>query len=112
MAQINFRIDDETKRRAEKFFEGAGLTMSGAITLFLKQTLIRNALPFAVTGEETTLPADELLSRLDDFKHGRNYHYHELIDVDDDVTPSCVAEPQTVKYEAKPRRSRRAKALA
>lgn len=111
MAQINFRIDDETKRRAERFFEGAGLTMSGAITLFLKQTLIRNALPFAVTGEETD--RERIERALTDYDNGKkNYHYHELIDVDEDTLPSCVAEPQTEKYETKPRRSRRAKALA
>ena len=41
MAQVNFRIDDETKRRAEKLFSSMGLTMSGAITIFIQQTLNR-----------------------------------------------------------------------
>ena len=46
MAQVNFRIDDETKRRAESLFNSMGLTMSGAITIFIQQTLNRNEIPF------------------------------------------------------------------
>ena len=50
MAQVNFRIDDETKRRAESLFNSMGLTMSGAITIFIQQTLNRNEIPFPVQG--------------------------------------------------------------
>lgn len=84
MAQVNFRIDDETKRRAEKLFSSMGLTMSGAITIFIQQTLNRNEIPFSVQGRNPpTLTKDELLRRIDDVKHGRNCHYHDLIEVDD-----------------------------
>ena len=84
MAQINFRIDDETKRRAEAFFKSAGLTMSGAITIFIQQTLNRNEIPFPVRGPNPPpLTEDELLRRIDDVEHGRNCHYHDLIEVDE-----------------------------
>ena len=43
MAQVNFRIDDETKRKAEALFAGMGLTMTNAITIFIQQTLNRTA---------------------------------------------------------------------
>ena len=85
MAQVNFRIDDETKRRAEKLFSSMGLTMSGAITIFIQQTLNRNEIPFPVQGAKPpTLTKEELLRRIDDMEHGRNCHYHDLIEVDDD----------------------------
>lgn len=85
MAQVNFRIDDETKRRAEELFSSMGLTMSGAITIFIQQTLNRNEIPFPVQGARPpSLTKEELLRRIDDMEHGRNCHYHDLIEVDDD----------------------------
>ena len=85
MAQVNFRIDDETKRRAEKLFSSMGLTMSGAITIFIQQTLNRNEIPFPVQGTKPpNLTKEELLRRIDDMEHGRNCHYHDLIEVDYD----------------------------
>ena len=85
MAQVNFRIDDETKRRAEELFSSMGLTMSGAITIFIQQTLNRNEIPFPVQGAKPpSLTKEELLRRIDDMEHGRNCHYHDLIEVDDD----------------------------
>ena len=85
MAQVNFRIDDETKRRAEELFSSMGLTMSGAITIFIQQTLNRNEIPFPVQGAKPpALTKEELLRRIDDMEHGRNCHYHDLIEVEDD----------------------------
>ena len=85
MAQVNFRIDDETKRRAEKLFNSMGLTMSGAINIFIQQSLNRNEIPFSVQGTKPPdLTKEELLRRIDDMEHGRNCHFHELIEVDDE----------------------------
>ena len=84
MAQVNFRIDDETKRRAESLFNSMGLTMSGAITIFIQQTLNRHEIPFPVQRPTPPSPTqEELLRRIDDMEHGRNCHYHDLIEVDD-----------------------------
>ena len=77
MAQVNFRIDDETKRRADKLFADLGMTMSGAITIFIKHSLDYQGLPFAVQKRDpTALPMAELLRRIDDVEHGRNCHEH------------------------------------
>ena len=35
MAQVNFRIDDETKRQAKELFGQMGLTMTSAIMVFI-----------------------------------------------------------------------------
>ena len=45
-AIINARIDEELKLNAEEIFDGLGLTKSDAITLFFKQCVIHNGLPF------------------------------------------------------------------
>lgn len=83
MAQINFRIDDETKRRAEEFFNGAGLTMSGAIMIFIQQTLNMNEIPFPIRGKMSY--HEKLLQAKQDWENGRkNFHEHDLIEVDDE----------------------------
>ena len=86
MAQVNFRIDDDTKRRADKLFADLGMTMSGAITIFIKQSLNYQGLPFAVQKRDSsTRPMSELLQRIDDMENGRNCHYHDLLEEDDDA---------------------------
>ena len=83
MAQVNFRIDDETKQKAEELFNSLGLTMSSAITVFIQSSLDFQGIPFTVRKRGAPArPMDELIRRVDDVKHGRNCHFHDLIDVD------------------------------
>ena len=42
------RIDEQLKAQSVELFGNLGLDMSGAITLFLKQCVLRGGLPFAV----------------------------------------------------------------
>ncbi|MCR5839099.1 MAG: type II toxin-antitoxin system RelB/DinJ family antitoxin [Kiritimatiellae bacterium] len=84
MAQVNFRIDDETKQKAEELFASLGLTMSSAITVFIQRSIDFQGIPFTVRRQDAfARPMDELIQRVDDVKHGRNCHFHDLIDVDD-----------------------------
>ena len=53
MGQINIRLDDDLKSRAEALFGKLGMNMTTAITLFIRQSLIRGDLPF----EATTQPS-------------------------------------------------------
>ena len=107
MAQVNFRIDDETKRRAESLFNSMGLTMSGAITIFIQQTLNRNEIPFPVQGTKPpSLTKEELLRRIDDMEHGRNCHYHDLIEVEDKKRKSAP------RAKSRPARNRRRRTVA
>jgi len=43
------RIDDDLKRDCEAIFDDLGLSMSGAITLFLKQVARQRAIPFVLS---------------------------------------------------------------
>ena len=49
MAQVNIRIDDELKTRAESIFEELGLNMTTALTMFIRQTIRQGGIPFEVT---------------------------------------------------------------
>ena len=62
MAQINFRIDDKTKREAEALFGRMGLTMSGAIMVFLRQSINERGIPFKLCLPASALTEEELLA--------------------------------------------------
>lgn len=47
--QITFRVDKGLKEAAEKLYADLGMDMTTAITLFLKQSLREQALPFKVS---------------------------------------------------------------
>ena len=49
MAQVNFRIDDELKTRADSIFNELGLNMTTAITMFICQTIRQGGIPFEIT---------------------------------------------------------------
>jgi addiction module antitoxin, relB/dinJ family len=48
MAQINFRIDDTIKAKAESVCSAMGLTMSTAINIFLTKLANEQRIPFEV----------------------------------------------------------------
>ena len=88
MAQVNFRIDDETKRRAEELFSSLGLTMSSAITVFVNHSLDFQGIPFVIQKRDRSArPVSELLQRIDDVENGRNCHYHDLLEGDEEKKP-------------------------
>lgn len=45
-ANINVRIDPETKASAEQLFSNFGITVTDAINIFLRQSLMVGGLPF------------------------------------------------------------------
>ena len=105
MAQVNFRIDDETKQKAEELFNSLGLTMSSAITVFIQSSLDFQGIPFTVRKRGAPArPMDELIRRVDDVGHGRNCHFHDLIDVDD-AKSSKRSRGTTRKASTRRRRS-------
>ena len=59
MAQVNFRIDDETKREADRLFGNLGISLSGAITIFIRQSLAHRGLPFEVREESSRVARPE-----------------------------------------------------
>ena len=48
---LQIRIDSGLRKDAERLFTNAGLDMSSAIRLFLRQSVIRHRLPFEVVAE-------------------------------------------------------------
>lgn len=49
MAQINIRIDDNLKEKAEVLFAELGLNMSTAFNIFIRQSIREGGIPFEIT---------------------------------------------------------------
>lgn len=49
---VNIRMDEETKKQAERLFADLGLNMTTAINVFVKQCLNNNGLPFEVVRKD------------------------------------------------------------
>ena len=86
MANINVKIDDNIKIRADELFGNLGFDLPTAINIFIKQSLYQRGLPFEVKldpfyseGNMVHLNA-VLKDEADGFK---NFHVHELIEVDE-----------------------------
>jgi len=46
MAQVNIRMDDELKAKADLLFGELGLNMTAAITIFIKAAVRQRGIPF------------------------------------------------------------------
>jgi DNA-damage-inducible protein J len=58
----NIRLDKDLKSEATELFRDLGLTLSQAFTVFLKQALLHQGLPFAVERP----PSRELVAALEE----------------------------------------------
>ena len=52
-ASLNIRIDPETKAGAEKLYAKFGITVTDAVNMFLRQSLIAGGLPFRLSVKPT-----------------------------------------------------------
>lgn len=84
MAQVNFRVDDTVKAKAERACAAMGLSMSAAVNIFLTKLANEQRIPFEVAVDP--FYSDEhiqmLEKRIADMDAGRNVHEHELIGED------------------------------
>ena len=77
MATLNIRIDDDVKSNAQSVLDEIGLSMSGAISVYLRQIAKVRAIPFALSaGSSELTPTAELAAIIaetkEDIKHNRN----------------------------------------
>lgn len=52
-ATLQVRLDNQLKKDAERFFSAAGLDTTTAVRMFLRQVLIRQAIPFDIIADDT-----------------------------------------------------------
>ena len=84
--QINFRIDEDVKKDAEIVLNDLGLTMSAAITVFLKKVGREHRIPFDLTADPfySAENVNYLKSIMDDVRAGKaRFSEHELAEADE-----------------------------
>ena len=66
MANVNvtIRMDEQLKKQADELFSDFGLTLSSAITMFTKQAVREQRIPFEITRRESSVLDDTTLNEL------------------------------------------------
>lgn len=86
-ANINVRVDAELKRSAEILFEDLGLTMSSAITIFLKSAVKHEGIPFEIRRYTPNAETQAALAEYEEMKKnpGKYKRYKSFDDMADEV---------------------------
>ena len=88
MANVNIRIDQNIKKKAEAIFKGLGITPTTAITMFYIQTIRNNGIPFALkleTPNQETLEAIKEVEEMEKDPSKRNRIFNSVDDLMDDL---------------------------
>lgn len=85
MAQISIRIDEKIKKNAEKVCSDIGISMSAAITIYLKKLANERRIPFELSADPFYSEENirYLNKVIDDVESGRSIlKKHDLIEVE------------------------------
>ena len=78
---INVRVDTELKQAAEDLFTDLGLTMTSAITMFLKSAINHDGIPFEVKRHTPNAETLAALAEYDEMKkHPEKYKRYSSVD--------------------------------
>jgi DNA-damage-inducible protein J len=53
-ANINIRVDNDVKNKAQNIFSDLGMDMTTAVNIFLRQAIRKNGIPFELVTEKKT----------------------------------------------------------
>lgn len=80
----NIRIDKDLKKQATELFNDMGLSLSGAITLFLKQSVLQDGLPFRPRRAKPKTPLDKAIEEAEQLENDPNAktykNFQEILD--------------------------------
>ena len=85
--QVSFRIDKDVKQSAESALNDIGLTLSAAITVFLKKVAKEHRIPFELSADPFYSESNirYLNKVIDGIENGtRPLTEHDLIEVDEE----------------------------
>ena len=86
MTNVTIRMDKGLKKRSEALFEEMGLSMTAAITLFIKTAVRENRIPFEIRVDPFFSETNQsrLREAATDMDARRNVAVHDLIEEDGD----------------------------
>ena len=70
-ANLHIRIDPETKNEAEKLFSSFGISITDAVNMFLRQSIIVGGLPFALRQLKPNATTAAAMQKIDDVINGK-----------------------------------------
>jgi len=70
-ANLHIRIDPETKKSAEKLYSSFGITITDAITMFLRQSLFVGGLPFELRQPRYNAETEAAIQEANDIISGK-----------------------------------------
>ena len=70
-ANINIRIDPQTKHGAEKLFSTFGITISDAVNIFLRKSLMEGGLPFEMKQPRYNAETEAAMQEARDIMNGK-----------------------------------------
>lgn len=78
--QINIRLDDATKKAAERVFSKLGIAPSEAVRLFYRQVALHRGIPFAIR-----IPNKDTAAALNELNEGKGKSAQNVEDFFDQV---------------------------
>lgn len=87
MANVNVRINEDIKNKAENVFKNLGITPTTAITLFYNQVIRTNSIPFELKADVPNKVTRDAISELDEMKKNPNNYksYHNTDELMEDL---------------------------
>lgn len=76
MTTIQIRIDEKTKKVAQKILNNLGFDMSSAVKAYFRQIILKKGIPFRIITENGLTPEEEeeILKAAEEAKQGKNIH--------------------------------------
>lgn len=77
-ANINIRIEPDVKAAAENLFSSFGITVSDAVNIFIRKSLMEGGIPFSVRQPRFSPETEAAMQEARDIASGRvpAKHYH------------------------------------
>ncbi|GHT88585.1 DNA-damage-inducible protein J [Spirochaetia bacterium] len=70
-ALLNIRIDPQTKKGAERLYSTLGITLSDAVNIFLRQSLLEGGLPFEMKQPRYNVETESAMQEARDIISGK-----------------------------------------
>jgi DNA-damage-inducible protein J len=86
-ASLNIRIDPETKSGAEQLFGSFGITVTDAVTMFLRQSLMVGGLPFDLKQPRYNVETEAAIREARDIVSGKikTKSFHSIAELMEDL---------------------------
>lgn len=77
MANVSFRMDDTLKKQADELFNDLGMNLTTAFTIFVKQAIREQGIPFEITREVPNAETIEAIREVEEMRRnpslGKSY---------------------------------------